>query len=41
MIPLISLSNNQPVIYLPLGVVVLISALRDLLEDYNRYISDQ
>lgn len=40
MIPLISLSDNRPIIYLPLGVVVLISVLRDLLEDYNRYKSD-
>ena len=40
LIPIISISDGKPVIYLPLMVVVLISALRDLFEDYKRYRAD-
>lgn len=36
----ISISNGQPVIYLPLFVIVLITALKDLFEDLKRHRSD-
>jgi hypothetical protein len=36
MIPIISISGGKPVIYMPLTLVVLISALKDLLEDKKR-----
>ena len=41
MIPAISISGGQPVIYMPLLVVVAISAIKDIIEDYKRYRSDQ
>lgn len=33
MIPLISISGGKPVIYMPLALVICISALKDLIED--------
>lgn len=40
MIPDISISAGKPVIYMPLFVVVAISALKDLVEDLKRKKSD-
>ena len=40
MIPQISISNGQPVIFLPLIVIVIITGLKDLLEDSKRKRSD-
>jgi phospholipid-transporting ATPase len=36
----ISISNGQPVIYGPLFIIVLITALKDLFEDLKRHRSD-
>ena len=36
----ISISGGQPVIYLPLSVIVSITALKDLFEDLKRHRSD-
>lgn len=36
----ISISNGQPVIYVPLFVIVLITGLKDLFEDLKRHRSD-
>lgn len=41
MINAISISGGKPVIYMPLFVVVAISAIKDIVEDYKRYKSDQ
>lgn len=37
----VSITNGMPAILLPLGVVVSISALKDIIEDLKRYRSDQ
>ena len=39
--PQISNTENQPLIYLPLFVIVLISMLKDYMEDYKRKKSDR
>jgi len=39
-IPAISISNGQPAILAPLGFVVFVSAVKDILEDYKRHKSD-
>lgn len=36
----ISISNGQPVIYMPLGVILAITAIKDLFEDMKRHRSD-
>jgi phospholipid-transporting ATPase len=41
MVPQISTSNGQPVIYLPLFAIVIFTALKDLYEDYKRHRSDR
>ena len=41
MIPDITISNGEPVIYIPLFVIVLVTALKDLVEDAKRKRSDQ
>ncbi|KAL4451006.1 hypothetical protein ABPG74_021328, partial [Tetrahymena malaccensis] len=41
MINEISISNGQPVIYVPLFVVLMISGIKDLFEDMKRNKSDQ
>jgi phospholipid-transporting ATPase len=40
-IPQVSISNSVPVIFMPLFFIVLVSALKDLYEDYKRRSSDQ
>lgn len=37
----VSISNGEPVILLPLLVVMIMSALKDIAEDLKRYRSDQ
>ncbi len=41
MIKEISTSSGQPVIYLPLMVILIITALKDLIEDLKRHKSDR
>lgn len=41
MIDAISISEGVPVIYVPLVVVITISALKDLFEDLKRHKSDK
>jgi phospholipid-transporting ATPase len=36
----ITLSNGQPTIYLPLTVVIIVSAMKDLFEDRKRHAAD-
>lgn len=36
MIHSVSISNDIPTIYLPLSVIIIISALKDFYEDYKR-----
>ena len=36
----ISISNGQPVIYMPLAVILMITAIKDLFEDLKRHKSD-
>lgn len=36
----ISISNGQPVIYMPLAVILSITAIKDLFEDMKRHKSD-
>lgn len=36
----ISISNGQPVIYMPLGVILAITAIKDFFEDQKRHKSD-
>lgn len=33
-------SEGKPVIYAPLCVIVLLTAIKDLIQDYKRYIND-
>ena len=40
MIPDITISNGQPVTLVPLFIIVLVSAIKDLLEDLKRKRSD-
>lgn len=40
MIPQISISQGRPTILLPLGFVVLVSMIKDILEDSKRHASD-
>ena len=40
MIPQISISGGFPVIFIPLSIVVSVSALKDLFEDLKRKKSD-
>jgi len=40
MIPIISITNGFPAQIFPLGVVIFISMLKDLFEDYKRHKSD-
>ena len=37
MIPEISISDGKPVIYMPLTVVLIVSALKDLFEDLKKH----
>lgn len=39
-IPQITISDSQPTILLPLGFVVLVSMVKDIIEDYKRHTSD-
>ena len=39
-IPTISISNNKPVMALPLAIVVLVSMFKDAIEDYKRHKND-
>lgn len=39
-IQIISISGGTPVIYLPLTVIILITAIKDLFEDLKRHKSD-
>jgi len=41
MIPLISISNGQPAMALPLVFVVIVSMIKDAYEDYKRHVSDK
>ena len=41
MIPLISISDNVPTIFLPLAFILIITALKDAFEDYKRKRSDK
>lgn len=41
MIPSISISSGKPVIYMPLLVIVAITAIKDIFEDLKRYRQDQ
>lgn len=40
MIPGVTQTEGQPVIFLPLFIVVAISSLKDLFEDYKKHTSD-
>jgi len=37
----ISISNGQPVIYMPLAVILMITAIKDFVEDLKRHKSDK
>ena len=39
-IPSISISNDKPVMALPLAIVVLVSMFKDAIEDYKRHKND-
>ena len=39
-IPSISISDNKPVMALPLAIVVLVSMFKDAIEDYKRHKND-
>lgn len=41
MIPSISISDGKPVIFLPLSVVLTVSALKDLFEDLKKHKQDR
>ena len=41
MVPVITVSNSVPTMYLPLATIVLISLLKDGYEDYKRYRADE
>jgi phospholipid-transporting ATPase len=40
MIPIISISNNKPVMLFPLSFVIGVSMIKDIFEDYKRHKSD-
>jgi phospholipid-transporting ATPase len=40
MIPIISISNGQPVMLIPLIFVISVSMVKDIFEDYKRHKSD-
>jgi len=40
-IPLISITGGRPVMLIPLSIVMGLSMLKDLLEDYSRHKSDR
>lgn len=40
-LPYTTLTGGIPIIYLPLGIITLISALKDLYEDHKRSVSDE
>lgn len=40
MIPVISISGGQPVMLMPLSLVILVSMIKDIFEDYKRHKSD-
>jgi phospholipid-transporting ATPase len=39
-IPSISISDNKPVMAMPLAIVVLVSMFKDAIEDYKRHKND-
>jgi phospholipid-transporting ATPase len=39
-IPIISVTNGQPTLSLPLAFVVIVSAIKDIIEDYKKHKSD-
>ena len=41
MIDSISISDGKPVIFAPLMMVISLSAVKDMVEDYRRYKSDK
>ncbi|KRX02230.1 P-type ATPase, cytoplasmic domain N [Pseudocohnilembus persalinus] len=41
MIPSITISDGKPVMYMPLTIVLVVSALKDLFEDLKKYKQDQ
>ncbi len=41
MIPVISISEGVPTIFLPLFIIVLVTAIKDGYEDYKRRKSDK
>ncbi len=41
MIPDISTSNGLPIIYFPLSVIILATAIKDIIEDFKRKKSDK
>ena len=40
LIPIISISNGLPVIFLPLIIILIIIGVKDYYEDYKRKMSD-
>lgn len=40
MIPSVTLTHGNPTIYYPLGLIIIISAIKDLAEDLKRHKSD-
>ena len=41
MIPSISTTDGQPVVYVPLCFIIFVTALKDFVEDLNRKKSDK
>lgn len=41
MVTLISLSDGKPVMFFPLTTVVVVSMIKDFLEDWKRHQSDR
>jgi hypothetical protein len=40
MIPVISISGGKPVMLMPLSLVIMVSMIKDIFEDYKRHNSD-
>ena len=41
MVPLISITGGQPIMLFPLSIVISVSMIKDIFEDYKRHKSDK
>lgn len=39
-VPSVTLTGGNPTIYYPLGLIIIVSALKDIAEDLKRHTSD-